>query len=41
MVLFISITYASLTTALAVLYHDQRLRNDSPLPAPQQALGPA
>jgi hypothetical protein len=37
LILFISLTYAALVTALAVLYHDQRLRNDGPLPAPAQA----
>jgi hypothetical protein len=29
-------SYAAYTTALAVLYHNQRLRKDSPLPAPSQ-----
>lgn len=33
MVLFISLTYAVLVAALAVLYHDQRLRKDGPPPA--------
>jgi MFS family permease len=37
MVLFISLTYAALVTALAVLYNDQRLRKDGPLPASPQA----
>jgi hypothetical protein len=37
MILFISLTYAGMTTALAVLYHDQRLRKDGPPPAPLQA----
>jgi hypothetical protein len=32
-ILFISLTYAGLTTALAVLYHDQRRRKDGPLTA--------
>jgi hypothetical protein len=35
--LFTALTWAALTTSLAVLYHDQRLRKDSPLPAPPQA----
>jgi hypothetical protein len=30
-------TYAAFTTALAVLYYDQRLRKDGQLPAPSQA----
>lgn len=34
---FISLTYAALVAALAVLYHDQRLRKDGPLPASAQA----
>jgi len=37
MILFISLNYAAVTTALAVLYHDQRLREDGPPPATQQA----
>ena len=37
MVLFISLTYAVLVAALAVLYHDQRLRKDLPLPTSAQA----
>lgn len=37
MILFISLTYAAMTTALAVLYRDQRLRKDGPPPARQQA----
>jgi hypothetical protein len=37
MVLFISLTYAVLVAALAVLYHDQRLRKDVPLAPPAQA----
>jgi hypothetical protein len=32
MILFISLTYAAVTTALAVVYHDQRLRKDGPPP---------
>jgi hypothetical protein len=36
-VLFISIIYAALLTALAVIYNDQRLRKDGQLPAPAQA----
>jgi hypothetical protein len=39
MILFISLTYAGMTTALAVLYHDQRLRKDGPPPAPLQSGG--
>jgi len=35
-------SYAAFTTALAVLYHDQRLRNDGLLPVPSPAgEGPA
>ena len=41
MVLFMSLTYAALVAALAVLYHDQSLRKDEPLPAPPQAGEPA
>jgi hypothetical protein len=37
MILFISLTYAAVTTALAVLYHDQRMRKDGPPPATLQA----
>jgi hypothetical protein len=37
LILFISLTYAALVTALVVLYHDQRLRKDGHLPAPAQA----
>jgi hypothetical protein len=37
MVLFISVTYAALVSALAVLYHDQRMRKDGRLPVPAQA----
>src|ERR1035438_7268224 len=37
MILFISLTYAAVTTALAVLYHDQRMRKDGPGPATPQA----
>jgi hypothetical protein len=33
MVLFTSLTYAGTLTALAVLYHDQRLRKDGPPPS--------
>lgn len=36
MVLFISLTYAATVTAIAVLYHDQRLRKDGTPPAMQQ-----
>jgi hypothetical protein len=36
MVLFISVIYASLVAALAVLYHDQRLRNEGALATPAQ-----
>jgi hypothetical protein len=36
LVLFISLTYATLIAALAVLYHDQRLRKDGALTAPAQ-----
>jgi hypothetical protein len=36
-ILFISLTYAAMTTALAVLYHDQRLRKDGRPPQPLQA----
>jgi membrane-anchored glycerophosphoryl diester phosphodiesterase (GDPDase) len=32
MVLWMALTYAAITTALAVLYNDQRLRKDSALP---------
>ncbi|HEY1161430.1 MAG TPA: hypothetical protein VGE83_12410 [Terracidiphilus sp.] len=35
--LFTALTWAALTTSLAVLYHDQRLRKDGLLPAPAQA----
>jgi membrane-anchored glycerophosphoryl diester phosphodiesterase (GDPDase) len=38
-VLFTSLTYATLVTALAILYHDQRLRTDGPLAAPPQSAG--
>jgi hypothetical protein len=38
-ILFVSLTYAALTTALSVLYHDQRLRKDGPPPQPLQAGG--
>jgi hypothetical protein len=38
MVLFTSLTYATTFTALAVLYHDQRLRKDGLMPAAQQAV---
>ena len=34
MVLWMSLTYAALTTALSVIYHDQRLRHDAPPPMP-------
>ncbi len=37
MVLFMSVTYAALMAALAVLYHDQRLRKDGALATPAQA----
>jgi hypothetical protein len=37
MILFIALTYAAMTTALAVLYHDQRVRKDGPPPAHLQA----
>ena len=37
LILFISLTYAAVTTALAVIYHDQRLRNEGPPPATAQA----
>jgi hypothetical protein len=37
MILFISLTYAAVTTSLAVLYHDQRMRKDGPGPATPQA----
>jgi hypothetical protein len=40
-VLLTSLTYAALMTALAVLYHDQRLRKEGLLPAPPQATEPA
>jgi hypothetical protein len=33
----ILLSYAAFTTALAVLYHDQRLRKDIPLPAQSPA----
>ncbi len=33
----ISFIYAAMTTTQAVLYHDQRLRNDGPLPPPAPA----
>jgi uncharacterized membrane protein len=35
----ILVTYAAYTTALGVLYNDQRLRKDGLLPAPAQAGG--
>jgi hypothetical protein len=41
MILFTALTYAAVTTALAVLYHDQRLRKDGPPPATPQAEGTA
>jgi len=41
MVLWMSLTYAALTTALSVIYHDQRLRHDAPPPMPPQAGAPA
>jgi hypothetical protein len=31
-------SYAAFTTALAVLYHDQRVRKDGLLPVPSQAV---
>jgi hypothetical protein len=37
MILFVSLTYAATMAALAVLYHDQRLRKDGPPPATAQA----
>jgi hypothetical protein len=40
MILFISLTYASLMTALGVIYNDQRLRNDG-LPAQPAGAGGA
>lgn len=39
LVLFMSATYAALLAAIAVLYHDQRLRKDGLSPAPPQAGG--
>jgi hypothetical protein len=39
MILFISLTYAAMTTALAVIYNDQRLRKDGLPPATPQAGG--
>jgi hypothetical protein len=41
LVAFTSFIYAALTTAQAVLYHDQRLRKDGPLPPPVPAAGMA
>jgi hypothetical protein len=41
MVLFTSLIYAALMAALAVLYHDQRLRKNGPLPPPAPAAGMA
>jgi len=41
MVLWMSLTYAALTTALSVIYHDQRLRHDAPLPIAPPAGVPA
>ncbi len=41
LVLITALTYAAMTTALAVLYHDQRLRKDGLVPAPQPAGMPA
>jgi hypothetical protein len=37
MVLWMALTYAALTTALSVIYHDQRLRRDAPPPIPPPA----
>ncbi len=39
MTLYISLTYAATVTAIAVLYHDQRLRKDGLMRATQQAGG--
>jgi hypothetical protein len=39
--LYTALSWASLTSALAVLYHDQRLRIDGPLPSPLQPGEPA
>jgi hypothetical protein len=36
MIFFTALRGAALTTALAVLYNDQRLRKDGPPPAPLQ-----
>jgi hypothetical protein len=41
LILFISLTYAAVTTALAVIYRDQRLRKDGPAPAQPQVEGTA
>ena len=35
--LYIALSWAALTTTLAVIYHDQRLRHDTPPPTPQPA----
>jgi hypothetical protein len=39
--LWMALLYAAFSTALAVLYHDQRLRKDGSLPVPAQAGEPA
>lgn len=39
--LYIALSWAGFSTALAVIYHDQRLRKDGPSPAPTQAGEPA
>jgi hypothetical protein len=41
LVAFTSFIYAALITAQAVIYHDQRLRKDGPLPPPVPAVGMA
>lgn len=39
--LYIALSWAALTTALAVIYHDQRLRHDAPPPMPSPTAVPA
>lgn len=41
MLLYTALSWTVLTSALAVLYHDQRLRTDPPLPAPVPSGAPA